>query len=359
VILTAPELISQPGEVSSDWLTRVLQDAGIDAEVTEFTATSIGTGQVGDNVRFALTGRGDLPPTIVGKFASPDPVSRQTGIDTLNYRREVHFYRHLQKKVSIQTPKILFTDVDHQSHEFVIVMEDLSPGIQGDQLGGCDADLAELAMVQLAHLHGPVWGDTGLTDDELITDNTADKGEQIKLMYDALAPGFIDRYNNRLSPHEIEMVGLVGENLIRYVSNYPGDLTLIHIDYRLDNMMFGGPYPLAVVDWQSPALGCALNDTAYFMGTSIKEDRRSSVEESLVKTYFETLSAYEVSLTWENCWHYYRHYAPAGLIMAVIASMIVGETQRGNDMFMVMAKRSAHMCRELESIEAIKARPNR
>jgi hypothetical protein len=36
--------------------------------------------------------------------------------------------------------------------------------------------------------------------------------------------------------------------------------------------------------------------------------------------------------------------------MAVIASMIVGETDRGNAMFMTMAKRSAKMCVELETL---------
>ena len=75
----------------------------------------------------------------------------------------------------------------------------------------------------------------------------------------------------------------------------------------------------------------------------------------IVKVSFQTpgLTSYNVSLTWDECWQYYRHYAPAGLIMAVIASMIVGETERGNDMFMAMAKRSARMSRELDSLEVI------
>jgi hypothetical protein len=90
------------------------------------------------------------------------------------------------------------------------------------------------------------------------------------------------------------------------------------------------------------------------MGTSIIEDERGELEGELVRQYFDTLSAYNVSMTWEECWHYYRHYAPAGMIMAVIASMLVGETERGNDMFMAMAKRSAHMSRELDSIGAIR-----
>ena len=85
-----------------------------------------------------------------------------------------------------------------------------------------------------------------------------------------------------------------------------GTVTLVHGDYRLDNMMFGGPYPLAVVDWQSPAFDCALGDVSYFMGTSIIEDERGKLEEELVRQYFNTLSAYNVSMNWDECWHYYR-----------------------------------------------------
>ena len=62
------------------------------------------------------------------------------------------------------------------------------------------------------------------------------------------------------------------------------------------------------------------------------------------------LARYEVALDQDECWRLYRHYAPAGLAMAVIASMIVGETERGNDMFMTMASRSIAMCKDLETV---------
>ena len=51
---------------------------------------------MGQNIRFALdyeTGAG--PATVVGKFASDDPASRQTGIALQNYLKEVRFYREL------------------------------------------------------------------------------------------------------------------------------------------------------------------------------------------------------------------------------------------------------------------------
>lgn len=352
--MNKPELIFDPAKVTRAWLTQVLNAKGREATVTSFTATSIGTGQVGENVRFSLQGSGDLPATLVGKFASPDPVSRQTGIDTLNYKREVYFYQHLRSRVAITTPDVLFADINPDTHDYVIVMEDLSPGEQGDQLGGCDVNQAVLAMVQLAHLHGPVWGDRSLLHPELITDRTIDDGSAMKAIYDLVKDGFLERYASQLNDTEKRIVNETGESIVAYMTGYQDLPTLIHIDYRLDNMMFGGHYPLAVVDWQSPAFGCALNDVAYFIGTSVKPQERASIEESLVRTYFDTLKGYEnVSMTWDECWQYYRHHAPAGLIMAVVASMIVGETQRGNEMFMVMAKRSAQMTAELDAISVI------
>ena len=351
--MSEPLLISQPDDITAEWLSDIFQQAGLNGAVTSFTAKSIGTGQVGENVRFELTGSGEIPKTVVGKFPSTDPISRQTGIDTSNYIREVHFYEHLQSRVSIQTPVVFFKGANNETHDFVIMMEDLAPGEQGDQLGGCGYQQAHLAMTQLAHLHGPLWGDTSIVDDVLIS-NRRNGADAIRKLYNMVSPDFLARYGQRLTNDEKEMVQLVGDNLEAYISNYPGEQTLIHIDYRLDNMMFGGPYPLAVVDWQSPAFDCALGDVSYFMGTSIIEDERGKLEEELVRQYFNTLSAYNVSMTWDECWHYYRHYAPAGMIMAVIASMIVGETERGNDMFMVMAKRSAHMSRELDAIGAIR-----
>jgi len=352
--LTNPQLIREPADITANWLNQVLTQNGVEGTVNSFTAESIGTGQVGDNVRFTLKGTGDIPDTVVGKFVSPDPVSRQTGIDTNNYRREVHFYNHLDGRLDIQTPKVYFTAVDHASHDFIILMEDLAPGVQGDQLGGCDEEAALKASRMAAGLHGPLWGDRSILDGDLIAERS-ENAEALQLMYDALAPGFLHRYADRLTDKEKEMVLLVGQNMNAYCCKYEGERTLVHLDYRLDNMMFGGQYPLAVVDWQSPALDCALSDIAYFCGTSLTPDIRASIENTLVAAYHDALMKYEVKLTLEDCHTLYRQYAPAGLIMAVIASMIVGETPRGNDMFMVMLKRSAQMCRDNETIELLRS----
>jgi hypothetical protein len=49
----------------------------------------------------------------------------------------------------------------------------------------------------------------------------------------------------------------------------------------------------------------------------------------------------------EQCWDDYRRSSHASLLMAVIASMIVGRTERGDRMFIAMADRSAQMAADL------------
>ena len=342
--------ISHPDQITPQWLNKILNNAGFGGEVARFTWQSIGAGQVGDNARLVLFGDGDIPPTLVVKFPSSDPVSKQTGVELQNYAREVFFYEELASSVEVQTPQVFTTEFDPQTHDFIVVMQDLAPGVQIDQLDGCSTQHAGLAMAELAKLHGPRWGDADLLKYPLLA--PADPAEPTAPAYNLFVQGFLERYQGRLSDSEQAMVSAIGDVQEGY-TGYQGEQTLIHIDYRLDNMVFGGSYPVAIIDWQSINLGCALNDVAYFMGTSLLPTDRKASEEALVRRYLAQLTKYDVQLSWDECWKLYRHYAPAGLNMAVIASMIVGETPRGNDMFMVMAKRSIAMCEDLDTVSLL------
>ena len=351
--MSKPTLMHDPESITPEWLTKVLNYAGITGRVDSIATKSIGTGQVGENVRFVLDGQGDLPSSIVGKFASTDPVSKQTGIQLQNYVKEVFFYNALRSTIDIQTPTIYYAEILEETHDFAIIMEDLSPGVPGDQIKGCSVDQAAIALEQLAKLHGPRWGDTSLQQHALLALGDSAEPNPAQSIYQMVQSGFMERYDYRLSSSDHAMVKSVGETIGKYV-DFTGEKTLIHIDYRLDNMMFGGPYPLAVVDWQSISLGSAFNDVSYFMGTSLTPDDRANNEQALLKLYLSALKSYGVDMKWDNAWTLYRHYAPAGLIMAVIASMIVGETERGNSMFMAMAARSAAMSEELQSMDLLR-----
>ena len=131
----------------------------------DFTRTQIGTGQIGKCIRFALELDGDdptAPRSLVGKFPSDDPTSRATGVALKNYIKEVSFYRTMQKRVSISTPRCYYAEIEGEGPNFALLLEDLSPARQGDQLAGCSADVARAAVLELVGLHAPSWCDESL-----------------------------------------------------------------------------------------------------------------------------------------------------------------------------------------------------
>ena len=54
---------------------------------------------------------------------------------------------------------------------------------------------------------------------------------------------------------------------------------------------------------------------------------------------------------WDRCWADYRRGSFHGFAVTVIASTIVVETERGNDMFTAMARRHARHALDLGATE--------
>ncbi len=352
-----------PKDITSEWLTEVLTYSGYDCRVADFSMANIGTGQVGQNIRFDLTySQGEGPASIVGKFASDDPVSRATGVAVNDYLKEVLFYQHLQKTVDITTPKIHFAAINlEQADEFVIMMEDLAPAVQGDQLGGCSADAANLVLNELAGLTGPRWCDPSLKKIAWLSpqESEADAAKtKPDVLWDMVYPGFVERYESKMSVEHLELTEQLGARFKSYSTPVNDLFTLTHGDYRLDNMMFGGPYPVAVVDWSS-SLGSGAADAAYFMGTGMEGEARLKDEKHILMEYHDRMMSYGIeNYDFNACWFDYRRSSFAGLVMAVIASMIVGQTERGDEMFMVMARRSADMALHLEALDLLQLNPS-
>ena len=118
--------ILPPEAITPDWMTKVLAAGGVEARVRELSMRRVGTGQIGQSVRFALdyADRPEGAPTsLVGKFPAPEPDSRNTGILLGNYRREVNFYNHLASSALIAVPKCYFAAFDEATHDFVLLME--------------------------------------------------------------------------------------------------------------------------------------------------------------------------------------------------------------------------------------------
>lgn len=328
-------------DVTAEWLADALQ---IDA-VPTMEQRSIGTGQVGENVRYTLGWPSgvDGPASVVGKFPAPDETSRETAAATGSYVKEIGFYRDLQSAVTIPTPTILSLHEDLDHNRFLLLMQDIAPAHQGDQLTGCSVEEASLAVDALVGLHAPRWGDDSVAELNWISPRTSERGVELEAIYGMLFPGFTERYGDRLGADVLATGERFGQSLASWFSAFVTPQTLVHGDYRLDNMLFGTDpaAPLTVVDWQTAALGHGPSDLAYFLGAGLLPEVRRSVEAQLVERYATGMAGAGIELLPDELQNDYAMGTASGYLMAVVASMIVGRTQRGDEMFCVMAERHA------------------
>ncbi len=354
--------IVRPQAITPDWLTQVLHAGGVEAKVRDFTKKRVGTGQIGQSVRFALD-YSDAPPnapaSLVGKFPADEEESRNTGIVLGNYIREVNFYKHLAKTALISTPKCYFTEVDPATSEFVLMMEDLAPAEQGDQLKGCTLEQAHRAVMEAANLHASHWNDPRIEDLAWVSGTRAAglRGSADPAQMNALWNGFCARYDDRLSDDAKRVGAALVKNYGAYDSYYSGPKSLVHIDYRPDNMMFAsarGGKPLTVLDWQSLAFGCGVTDVAYFLSGALDRDTRRKREKDFLRAYHDRMRALGVDYDFESLWRDYRSRAFALYLVAFYASMIVTQTPRGDEMFMQMITSATNQVLDLDALEFLR-----
>jgi len=348
--------IFEPDAVTPAWVREALGRA---VECVGCELESIGTGQVGANYRAHLNWEdGDGPETVVIKFAASDSQSRSTGIQMGTYRREAEFYRLLAPTIEVAVPYVYFVDFVPGTADVVIVMEDLEPRKQGDQLQGCDPEEAALALSEAAKLHGAFWGKPELFDLDWVSRRTPEQVTQTIELMEILQPAFVERYRRELTEEAIDVSDRFVRNASQWFSGLPNPATLVHGDFRLDNLMFAVPAApisprLVVVDWQTVTHSHGAHDVAYFVGSAFDAEDRRRCEQQLVSAYFEELLEVDgmPPMTFDEFWIHYRRFSWSGFIMAVLASMIVGRTDRGDEMFVTMANRHASQVVDLEAVE--------
>lgn len=335
--------------ITPDWLSEVLG-----APVRSVTTEMVGTGQMGDSVRLTLDydGATDRPASLVAKLPALDPTSRATAAAVRSYEIEVSFYRELLPTLPVRAPRCYEARHDPASDDFILLLEDLAPARQGDQLAGCTIDEAHVAVAELPKLHAPRWGDPALESLSWLHRNTDDSAVMTTMLVTGLYDGFRTRYADRLEADVFELCERFIPRLRAYLTARPGAWTVAHGDYRLDNLLFGtdeGGPPVAVVDWQTVAHGPGVADLSYFIGAGLLAADRRAHEDDLVREYHAAMNTAGVDLDWDDCWEQYRRYTFAGLVMAVAASMLVEQTDRGDDMFMAMANRHGRHALDLDA----------
>lgn len=343
---------SHPDQFTTEWLEQVLGAPA--ASLLSFGASPVGTGQMSLSFRIRLVWRdGEGPSSLIAKCPSLDPSTRVIAAALGSYALELGWYRDLARDIDVACPRCLYLEGSEDGSDFVLLLEDLAPARQGDQLAGASVAHIEAALFQAARLHAPFWGSARLRDIAWLQPSPT-ATSMIRQMTPALYKQFRARYAERLAPDVLDLCDAFIARVDAYFDLTPDAPTVQHRDFRIDNILFSHTGEAYVVDWQTLGIGPGPADVAYLIGASIADANiRAREERRLVRLYTDHLRVLGVAADADAIWREYRLYAFSGVLMAVIASTNVERTERGDEMFAVMTERPARQALHLDSLSLL------
>jgi hypothetical protein len=336
-------------DLTPSWLSGAL-----DRPVRSVSVERIGSGQTGATYRLAIDAD-DLPPTIIAKVAAGDPAARQQVAP--GYRNEVGFYGLLADTVAVRAPRCSVAAISDDGLCFTLLLEDLEPRAPGVQVLGCSPERARGAVRNLTGLHAPRWSDPGLLDLDFILGPSADGAAFLGDVTKSACDIFVDRYGSELGDTDVATLRDSADVITEWVLARPEPFSLIHGDYRLDNLMFGAADDdVVAVDWQTLAVGPPARDLAYFLGNSLEVEQRRTSEEELVDAYHGGLVERGVTgYGRDQCFDDYRLGQLQGPLITMLGAAFATavRTATADAMFIAMARRSAAAIRDLRSLDLL------
>lgn len=349
--MTAPA-VPLAEDLTAAWLT-----AALGLQVDSVNAEIVGTGQMGSCHRLHLTGDPALPATVLAKIPSEDAGTRE--LMTGAYANEVRFYAELAPTVDIVVPHCFYAGIG-EAGTFTLLLEDLAPAVVGEQIAGCSPEQALGAVVNLAGLHGPRWCDPTLTDIDGMLPLGPEMGEMLDITFPPAAESFIDMLGDQMAAEDVatlhELTPLAG----KWIGAHADRFALLHMDYRLDNLLFGADGTVNAVDWQGMSLGLPMRDPAFFLSTGLLPEDRREHERAIVTAYHAKLLTYGTQLnqlgdySLEQCWEDYRWGMLQNPFITVFGCVYGSRTERGDRMFLAMIERGLTAIRDLDVLDLIR-----
>lgn len=346
------DVIERPSDLTAEWLT-----SAVGAPVADFTYERIGTGQMSECYRVEMTYADGAtgPGSLVLKVAATDAMSRQTGLALGLYEREVRFYTDIAPELTGGPVAACYqAGFDADSGAFHLLLGDAGPAVVGDEIAGATVEQAMLALAELGRLHAPAFGDDAMARADWLNREAPMNQALIGQLY----AGFLDRYSDQIAPEHRAVCERLVASFDAYVDaeGWP-DRThgLVHGDYRLDNMLFGqdgADRPLTVVDWQTVTWGPAMTDVAYFLGCALPVEVRRAHYDSLLAAYHDALGN-DAPISLDDVRDGVRRQSFFGVMMAIVSSMLVERTDRGDTMFMTMVTRHCEHVLDTGALDAL------
>ena len=342
--------VDTPEELTPGWLSGVL-----DATVSDVSFTPVGTGQMSGCYRLSLRySAGEGPATLIAKLPSPDPAVREGGATT--YATEVRFYRDIASTVAVRAPACSCAVVSDDGRSFVLLLEDMSPAEQGDQIAGCTLEQAHDAVVNLAGLHGPRWCDESLARDPRVgaVRCRSGRGHGDRLRHDGRAVHRAVRHARRRCRRvaRVRTARRALDDSVGRIASGSCTATTASTTSCSRPRPAGHRAPRSTGSSSPSAFPRATSGSSSAPACRTTSARRH--ERALVAAYHDALVAHGVdSYSPEQCWDDYRIGLFQGPLITVLGAMYATRTERGDEMFVAMTERCCRAIRDADALAAL------
>ncbi len=334
-----------PDEITAQWLTHVLGETGA---VTRSKVVGLekkilgeGKGLLSSVVRLGIEyddKEEGAPDSLVVKIEPEGEDFRQVGEDLNAFEREIRFYREIAPGLNIRLPKVYYT-VD-EPPAYCMVMEDLSAYEPGDQLRGMHEWQVEDAVRKLAVVQAKYWNNKALDALEWMPTTNNISGD-----YNEKWDSFVEHYSYLAGKRGVELGARVGEHLGWIESEVDSrQKTLVHMDLREDNLLFGEQgtaESVIILDWQLAVRSMGAFDVARLMGGSeLRSDRLGHPYDVLKAWYRKLVEEGVTGYTWEDALYDFRLGALMTLTFPVHFHVVmIDATGRTKDLGMAICRR--------------------
>ncbi len=296
--MTPPQALPRTiAEITPSWLSRALRTGGC---LTRANIAGIAVQPIGQEVGF-LDGLarlhltydrddGGAPSSVVVKVPAREAAYREIGNRYHAYEREIRFYRDVAPGSPIRLPRCFYGSMDHGEDAYLLILEDLGALAAGDQVCGLTRAQAQAAVETIGRLHACWWETPALKALDWMPSRNIQPAR-----YREFWPRFRRTIGPLLSGSALalgERVGDALEGLLRLLDERPH--TIVHADFRADNLLFDGEsrlHPVVVVDWQLAIRSRAALDVARLLCGSMSSRDRAACEMLILRRWHETLEA--------------------------------------------------------------------
>jgi aminoglycoside/choline kinase family phosphotransferase len=273
-------------DIETGWMQDVLR-AHIDA--IDVVPIAAGEGFMGQLARVNITSADPtVPRSVIVKLPTSDPGGRMIGEMMRVWEREHCFYRDVAADLSIRVPHAYLNTLDPPC----LVLEDLAPAVPGDHLAGATRRQAEQSIDLLAQHHAAWFGHPSLATFEWLPGLDDPSVLTLGPMFEMGWPGFLDRYAAELPERCLRWCEQFVPGIPTWIEGHHDDpFTLIHGDFRLDNLFFADDGTVAVIDWQLSMRAPGQTDLVYFCANNLTIPVRRELEDGLIDRYVAAVHA--------------------------------------------------------------------